>query len=147
MTPASTLTSQQQLIDTAKAPLLGFNEKDWDAVRGSMTPGFVYDEVPTGRRAEGVEEVVTLWQGWAEAFPDARATIDKELAAGDTVVVEITWRGTHKGALQTPAGPIPATGKRIEIRACCVCDMGDGRVRLERHYFDMGTLLHQIGIS
>jgi steroid delta-isomerase-like uncharacterized protein len=147
MPTSSTLVSPQQLIDAAKAPLLAFNEKDWDAVRASITEDFVYDEVSTGRRSRGREETVSLWQSWAQAFPDARATFDKELATGDTVVVEVTWRGTHRGALQTPAGLIDATGKRIDIRACFVCDMGDGRIRQERHYFDMATLLHQIAVS
>ncbi|MEA2713545.1 MAG: hypothetical protein QOK27_1506, partial [Gemmatimonadales bacterium] len=70
----STMLSQQQLIDAAKAPLIAFNEKDWNAVRASVTSDFVYDEVATHRRAQGVDQVIPLWQEWATAFPDARAT-------------------------------------------------------------------------
>jgi hypothetical protein len=69
------------------------------------------------------------------------------VAAGDTVVLEVTWRGTHKGPLQTPAGSIPPSENRFEVRACLVVEMEGDKVRRERHYFDMGTLLGQLGIQ
>jgi steroid delta-isomerase-like uncharacterized protein len=145
--PASTMLSQQQLIDAAKVPILAFNEKDWDAVRAALSPDFLYDEVATGRKGQGADEVIPLWQGWAEAFPDATASFDIALATEHTVVLEVTWRGTHQGALQTPAGPIDATENRIDIRACFVVEMNGDRIKQERHYFDMGTILHQLGIT
>jgi len=39
------MTNQQSLIGAAKAPVIAYNKKDWDAVRAAVTPGFVYDEV------------------------------------------------------------------------------------------------------
>jgi limonene-1,2-epoxide hydrolase len=44
-------------------------------------------------------------------------------------------------------GPIAATGKSIEIRACAVIEMSGERARAERHYFDMATMLRQIGVN
>jgi steroid delta-isomerase-like uncharacterized protein len=143
----STITPPQQLIDLAKAPILAFNEKDWDAVKASISRDFVYDEVATNRQARGAEEVIPLWQGWATAFPDARATFQRELVCGNTVILEQTWRGTHKGALPTPAGPIPATGNRIEIRACMVVEVSGEKATMQRHYFDMATMLQQLGVD
>jgi steroid delta-isomerase-like uncharacterized protein len=148
MSGPATLTDRQQLIDAAKAPIVAFNRKDWDAVRAGMSlSGFVYDEVGTGRRAEGADQAVPLWQAWAGAFPDANASFDQAAAAGDTVVLEVTWRGTHRGPLQTPAGAIPPSENRFEVRACLVIEMDGDKVRRERHYFDMGTLLRQLGVS
>ena len=147
MPAQSTMMSQQQLIDAAKAPLIAFNEKDWNAVRGSVTSDFVYDEVATHRRALGVDQVIPLWQEWATAFPDARATFHRALPSDRTVVLELTWNGTHKGPLQTPRGPIPATGKRIDIPACVVIEIAGDQAKLLRHYFDMATMLQQLGVS
>jgi steroid delta-isomerase-like uncharacterized protein len=147
MSAPSTSMSRQQLIDAAKAPILAFNRKDWDGVRAGMSAsGFVYDEVGTDRKAEGAEQAVPMWQSWAAAFPDANATFDNAVASDDTVVLEVTWRGTHKGALQTPNGPIPPTENRFEIRACLVVEMAGDKVRRERHYFDLVTLLQQLGV-
>ena len=147
MPAQSTMMSQQQLIDAAKAPLIAFNEKDWNAVRASVTSDFVYDEVATHRRVQGVDQVIPLWQGWATAFPDAKATFHSALASDRTVVLELTWNGTHKGPLQTPQGPIPATGKRIEIRSCFVTEIAGDKAKLQRHYFDMATMLQQLGVG
>jgi steroid delta-isomerase-like uncharacterized protein len=147
MPPASsTMISQQQLVDAAKAPILAFNEKDWDAVRASITSDFIYDEVATGRRVQGVDEVIPLWQGWATAFPDARATFHSALASDSTVVLEVSWRGTHQGPLQMPQGSIPPTENRIDIRACFVVEVAGDKARLQRHYFDMATMMQQLGV-
>jgi predicted ester cyclase len=91
-----------------------------------------------------VDQSTALFQGWAAAFPDSRATFHGAVAAGNTVVLEITWAGTHQGPLETPGGRLAPTGKRIEIRACMVLELSGEQVRIERHYFDMATLLRQI---
>ena len=147
MPTQSTMIPQQQLIDAAKAPMLAFNEKNWGAVRASISPDFVYDEVATNRKVQGVDQVIPLWQGWATAFPDSKATFQRELLSGNTVVLEVTWRGTHSGPLQTPNGPIAATGNRIEVRACMAIEVAGDKAKAQRHYFDMGTLLQQIGVA
>jgi steroid delta-isomerase-like uncharacterized protein len=145
MPTQSTMIPQQQLIDAAKAPVLAFNDKNWDAVRASITPDSIYDEVATNRKVQGADQVIPLWQGWATAFPDAKATFQRELVSGDTVILEVTWRGTHKGPLQTPNGPIAATGNRIDVRACMVVELVGDKAKEQHHYFDMGTILQQIG--
>jgi steroid delta-isomerase-like uncharacterized protein len=147
MPAQSTMIPQQQVIDAARAPMLAFNEKNWDAVRASITSDFVYDEVATNRKVQGVDQVIPLWQGWATAFPDAKATFQRELACGNTVVLEQTWQGTHKGPLQTPNGSIPATGNRIDVRACMTVEVVGDKAKMQRHYFDMGTILQQIGAA
>ena len=147
MPAQSTMVSQQQLVDAAKAPLIAFNEKDWGAVRTSVTSDFVYDEVATNRKVQGVDQVIPLWQGWATAFPDAKATFQRAFPGDGTVVLEVTWQGTHKGPLQTPQGPIQPTGKRIDIRACFVTEIAGDKAKLQRHYFDMATMMQQLGVS
>jgi steroid delta-isomerase-like uncharacterized protein len=139
--------SDQALIDAAKTSVIAYNEKDWDAVRRTVTSGIVYDEVSTNRRVEGIENVLTIWKGWAAAFPDSRGTFENAYTSGDTVILELTWRGQHTGALRTDAGEIPATGKRIEMRACQIISIADGKTRQVRQYFDMATLLAQLGVG
>lgn len=75
-----------------------------------------------------------MWQGWATGFPDSKATIESTLVSGNTVVLEVMWHGTHTGPLATPKGPIAATGKRIEWRACNVIeiDAEKGKAKMSR---------------
>ncbi|HUF35567.1 MAG TPA: ester cyclase [Gemmatimonadales bacterium] len=142
----ATRLSPQALTQVATGLIEAYNAKDWDRARASLTPDFAYDEVPTGRALTGIEDAIDAWKGWAQAFPDSRGVLHGSHATEDgTVVLELTWEGTHQGALATPSGPIAPTGKRIGVRACCVFQIAGEKARAQRHYFDMATLLGQIG--
>jgi steroid delta-isomerase-like uncharacterized protein len=132
-------------VELAKAQITAYNQKDWNTVKAVLAPGCVYDEVATHRRVQGVNDILTAWGGWATALPDSNASFDNVSVSGNTVTLEITWRGTHNGPLQTPTGALPPSGKKIDIRACQVVEIADGKVQAIRHYFDMATLLQQLG--
>ena len=137
--------TDKSVADLAKEQVLAYNAKDWDRARAALAPEVVYEEVGTHRKLKGIDDVLTAWKGWATAISDSRATFQSELVSGNTAVLEITWTGIHDGPLQTPNGEIPATGKKIELRAIQVVDVANDRVKSVRQYFDMGTLLQQIG--
>lgn len=137
---------RKSAIDVAKAPTLAYNKKDWEGVRNAVTAGFVLDEVGTQRKIRGVDGAIDAFQGWAKALPDSKATIHSAVATGSTVVLEMTWRGTHTGPLQTPGGEVAATGKKFAVRACQVVEVAKDRAKVMRHYFDMTTLLQQLGV-
>ena len=140
-------TTTESAIDVGKSAVLEFNRKDWEAAKRSMAPGYIYDEVATRRTVKSPDEAVAMWRGWATAFPDAQGDISNTIHSGDTVVVEVTWRGTHTGPLQTPRGAISPTGKRMEVRACQVHTITNGKIQTTRHYFDMASLLQQLGVT
>lgn len=139
--------SSQAMIDAAKASILAYNDKNWDNVNASLTPDALYDEVCTQRKLQGQAQVVECWRGWARAFPDSKATIHGAFASGNTVCVEMTWIGRHTGPLELPSGPVAATQQPIEVRSCQVFEMSGTKARVIRHYFDMVTLLQQLGIE
>jgi steroid delta-isomerase-like uncharacterized protein len=83
------------------------------------------------------------------AFPDLRFEItnivekDDGLGAG-----EVVMSGTHTGPLATPTGgEVPPTNKRIEIKGAAFVRLnGSGEIVEERRYYDVGTILRQLGI-
>lgn len=133
------------VIETAKAATVAYNEKNWDQARALFAEKGIYDEKGTGRRIQGIAQIVEAWQGWAKAIPDSKATFVAEYACGDTVVLEVVWKGVHSGPLQMPNGTIPPSNRRIEVPACQVMKVEGGKVQSFNHYFDMATLLTQIG--
>ena len=137
----------QALIDAAKAPFLAYNDKNWEAVARSMTAEAVYDEVGTHRALRGTDDIISVWKDWAEVFPDSKATFHEVYVAGTTVVIELSWRGTHRGTMQTPAGPIPATGRSMDLPACQIVQVVDGKAARIKQYFDLATLMNQIGAA
>jgi steroid delta-isomerase-like uncharacterized protein len=143
----ATALSPQALAKAAKALIEAYNDRNWEKAKASITPDFVYDEVATGRKLTGADETLEVWKAWAQAFPDSKGSFQATHVADDgAVTLEVTWTGTHQGPLQTPQGPIAPTGRRIEIRACAVVEIAGERARTQRHYFDMATLLQQIGV-
>ena len=83
--------------------------------------------------------------GWRRAIPDAKGTMQNIFARGNRVVAEIPWEGTHTGPLEGPGGTIPATGKSIKVPASMVATTEGDKLKEVHHYFDLMTLLQQIG--
>ena len=137
----------EALIEAAKQSIISYNEKDWAKAEAVHTDDFVYEEVATHRRAEGISEVLEIWKGWGTGFPDSKATFHDAQASGDAVILEKAWTGTHTGPLITPDGMGEATGKSFSMRAISVIVVRDGKVALSRQYFDLNTMLSQLGLG
>lgn len=146
-TAPSPKSSPQAMIDVAKASVLAYNEKNWNDVRNALTSDALYDEVATQRKIQGVNQVIECWQGWARAFPDSKATFHNAMASGNMVCLELSWRGTHTGPLDLPTGAVAATNRSIDIRACQCFEMTEGKAQIVRHYFDMASMLQQLGLN
>ncbi len=134
--------SDQSLIDTAHAYVKAFNSADWDRFEKILTPDAVYDEVGTGRRAAGRDQIVELFQGWKQTMPDAMGTVRSTFASGSDVVLELTWKGTMTGAW----GDTPATGKHQTTRAALFLSFSGDAVSESRQYFDSLALLQELGV-
>jgi steroid delta-isomerase-like uncharacterized protein len=124
-----------------------YNSRDWDGLKESFAADGVYDEVGTRRRLQGPDEILDAHQGWAKAFPDAHGSITGAFADGDNVTLEITWKGTHTGPLEGTQGVIPPSGKSWELRACQVVKVEQDKIKEDRQYFDMVSLLDQLGVT
>ena len=122
-----------------------FNAGDFDALRELCTPSVVYTETGTGRVLEGMDACEPVWRDWRVAMPDLAGTVVRSLDDGDLGVIEIAWRGTQTGPLQTPSGPIPPSGNTVEIRSTQWVTTKDGRTDRIDHHLDVMGILAQIG--
>lgn len=133
------------MLDLIKRNLDAFAASDWDAYKATYAPDVIYEEIATARRTTTADDLVELDKGWKAAFPDAKANVKSLYAAGDIAVAEVDWEGTHNGALQTSAGTVAASNKRVKVGAVLIQRVKDGKIVEVRHYFDMLGLLQQIG--
>ena len=133
------------MLDLIKRSLDTFAASDWDGFKACFAPNAVYEEYATRRRVTGADEIVALDKGWKAAFPDSAATVKSSYTAGDTEIVEVEWQGTNTGALETAAGTLPATNKRVKVGAVLVNKISDDKIVELHHYFDMLGLLQQLG--
>jgi steroid delta-isomerase-like uncharacterized protein len=133
------------LVKIAREQIAAFNSGDWERVQAGLAADSRYDEVGSGRTVERPEQIVELFKGWKQAFPDAVGTVTSAVASGEMVALEVTWNGTHTGPLTTAAGTIPASGKPQETPAAIFFTFAGDKIKTSRHYFDFLTLLKQIG--
>lgn len=122
-----------------------FNAHDEAKIRSSYTDNATF-EAPGGVQLTGADAATEYAMSWLRAFPDAKATIENEIEAGDWVIYELTFRGTHKEALISPEGEIPATNKAITSRAAQIVRIENGKTAEEHLYWDQVEILTQLGL-
>jgi len=91
---------------------------------------------------DGPEAVARRYRALWAALPDLDVRLRRLVAVdGDHVVTEHTLSGTHLGTLFG----IAPTGLPVEVDTAVVWELRDGRIRGETVYFDLATLLRQVG--
>ena len=128
--------------------LEGFNKGDWDAYKSAYTDDCQYTEYATGREIKSSDELLSNSQNWKNAFPNAHGQLINRIDSGDCVVEEVIWSGTHDGELHTPDGKtIPPTHKSMKVHAIMVNRFRDEKICETKHYFDMLSMLKQLGLA
>jgi steroid delta-isomerase-like uncharacterized protein len=119
------------------------NDRDLGRLREIYHADCVY-VTGDGVEQRGVEAVVAAVTTFTGAFPDLSIEVRRQHVAGDGVsIVEYTFSGTHRGELEG----IPATGRAMEVVACSVVEVRDGRIVEERDYYDTLALMTQLGVA
>ena len=125
--------------------------KEWNALNGDVAkmrslydkyyaPGFIYHDVSAGdmNREQTIQDMVT----YLSAFPDVNYSIDDILAEGDKTVIRCTVRATHKGTFMG----IPATGKRIVVKAVEIDKIVGGKIVEAWGFSDSQGMMTQLGV-
>ena len=132
--------------DLARKSIECYNAGDFDRLRSLLADDFYEEELATQRRLEGADARVEAAQHWKQAFPDEHGTITGVYTGGNAVAIELTWEGTQSGPIATPDGQeLPPSNKRITVKSVEVIEVEDGKIKVLRHYFDLMTMLQQIG--
>jgi steroid delta-isomerase-like uncharacterized protein len=136
----------QSAEEVARKSIESYNAGDFDRLRSLLADDFYEEELATQRRLEGADARVEAAQTWKQAFPDEHGTITGVYTSGNTVAIELTWEGTQSGPMATPDGKeLPPSNKRFTVKSVEVIEIEDGKIKVLRHYFDLMTLLQQIG--
>src|SRR5438094_4175133 len=110
---------------------------------GDVRHGRRYDDEPWGDHRTGRDEVRSYYSELMRALPDLAIEVKNRHVAPESVVLEVTIRGTHLG----PWRGLPATGRRMEFPLCGIYAFdADDRLAGERIYYDRGAVLGQLGL-
>lgn len=129
-----------------KKHLADFAASKWNEWKASLANDVIYDEIATHTRVKGADEYLKIVLRWKRAYPDLKATVLNMFTAGDKIFAEIEWEGTHTGPLDGPFGTIAPTNKRGLVKASLFVTLKNDKIVELHHYFDMMTLLANLGI-
>jgi len=119
------------------------NRHDLNAVMATFGTDARYDDEPWDDHRIGTESVRSYYGELMRALPDLAIEVRHRHAASESVVLEVTIRGTHLG----PWRGLPATARRLEFPLCGVFAFdADDRLASERIYYDRGAVLGQLGL-
>jgi ketosteroid isomerase-like protein len=94
----------------------------------------------------GPDEVRAYVQGMHATFTDWHHDVTVE-SAGDLVVAEGTWNGTHTGPMPTLRGELAPTGKRVTLRFAGIFRVRDGQIVSVHNYFDQMAFMAQVRLT
>jgi steroid delta-isomerase-like uncharacterized protein len=124
-----------------------FNDRKYDQAEELVSDTFEWRDIATGETYRGPAGVRQFMEHWVKAFNDAKIDPQRVIATDQFVAAEIIGRGTHTGSLESPAGSIPATNRRVELPCCEVAVIENGKIRSGSTYYDAASIMHQLGVT
>jgi steroid delta-isomerase-like uncharacterized protein len=119
-----------------------FNARDWAKAVRDFSTDTVYTDHPRGLTLKGPDQFIGWLQEWVSAFSDGHVGEVRYIDGGTTSVAQFRGTGTQDG----PAGPLPASGKRMDVPFCEILRFDDqGRIVEGEMYYDQVTMLTQLG--
>ena len=104
----------------------------------------VFEDVPSGVRYVGSEEIVGNYRHLWDGFPGLRRQITRWTFGEDSVVIELTLSGKHEGRFRG----IGATGREASLRVIAHFQFdGEGRIKQETAYYDSLSFVRQLGLA
>ena len=122
-----------------------FNAHDIDGLMELYAPNAEF-RGPGNMVFKGHGEIRRFTEGWIQGFPDCKVKAVNRHVAGNTVVEEGIFTGTHTGVFPTPMGDIPPTGKRVEGEYVDVFEFAGDKLVSDRLTFDRMQMMEQLGL-
>lgn len=129
-------------IDLLQHWIGAFQRCDSDAVAECYADDAVNLQVALREPDLGKEAIKAGNDAFFAAFPDAWSRVENLIGDGDWAAWEWVGGGTWTGEF---AGHHP-TGKSFEIRGCGFFRFRDGKIVLQRGYWDKHSWFKQIGL-
>jgi steroid delta-isomerase-like uncharacterized protein len=119
-----------------------FNTHNPEATAAFFAEGAALYDSSVARPTIGPQQIAALYARHYAAIPDAHVHIDRMVAESDTVAVEWTSTGTHRGRLMG----IPPTGKWVNYKGISIIRYRNGMAVADTRMWDLAGLLRQIGL-
>jgi steroid delta-isomerase-like uncharacterized protein len=139
--PSASATTEANK-DVVRRLIAAINARDFDQIEELVAPDVVrHSQATAGVEVRSREQFKEFLRQDLTTFPDAQQEIHTLIAEGDKVALYLTLTGTQEG----PAGPFPATGKKVEVRFLGIMRVENGKVAEIWVEWDNLSILTQLG--
>ena len=133
--------AEAENVATLRASLAALDAEDERAFLALFSDDAVLDVIFRPQPYGGKEAIRSWFSEWAAAVEGASSEVTSVLAAGDSVLVELLWRGTLAG----PLGPVSATGRPFTVHRAAIARVEDGRLVRLSAFMDGQELAKAVG--
>lgn len=119
------------------------NEHRMEDTLATLTPDCVFDDRALGRVWNGHPGARAYYEMWWSGFGATVHTERRHYTVDGAAIVETHFRGTHVG----PFLGVAPTGRDVDVELAIFIELRDGLMTGERFYWDVGSLLRQIGVG
>jgi steroid delta-isomerase-like uncharacterized protein len=118
------------------------NEHRMEETLAALHPDCLFEDLPLNKVYRGRAEAEIYYRTWWDAF-DLKVHGERRIWSDDGafMIAETWYEGTHQGTFLDH----PASGRAVKFPLAVVIPFRDGLMAGERFYYDLMTLLRQIG--
>jgi steroid delta-isomerase-like uncharacterized protein len=118
--------------------IAGWNSHNPDKILALFTDDIFYEDVAFGEISHGQAEVRKFFLSELEGVPDLELKLMRADIHDGHGTIEWTFSGTDKDVFKT--------GKKFSVRGVSVIDMRDGKIFRNVDYYDVATIMRQVGV-
>jgi ketosteroid isomerase-like protein len=134
----------RELMDRATTAVLA---GELDALRDIYAED-VIASTPDEGTLNGIDAYLEWNRSFIASFSDRSSESQREFETEDCAIDQGYFVATHSKDLALPGGQtLPASGKRIRVRAVDLATVRDGKIVQHDFYFDQLDMLMQLGMT
>ena len=118
--------------------IAGWNSHDPDKMLPLFTDDIFYEDVAFGEVSHGQAEVRKFFLSELDGVPDLELKLQRADIHDGHGTIEWMFSGTDKDVFKT--------GKKFSVRGVSVIDMRDGKIFRNVDYYDVATVMRQVGL-
>jgi predicted ester cyclase len=124
-----------------------FHSRSFDTLCSDVLAPECEFVMPGAPPLRGPAAIRGMFEAYARAFPDFACQAVHAIESGDTYAAETRFTGSHRGALATPHGEIPPTGRQVSWQSADLVRVASGKIVSWHVYHDTVPLLAQLGVA
>jgi steroid delta-isomerase-like uncharacterized protein len=128
-------------LKTLNRHLTAENEHRMEETLATLHPDCIFEDRAVGEDFHGRAGAERYYRMWWDAF-DLKVVSERRHKTEDGAIIsEARYQGTHKGDFLG----YPASGRPVDFPLAVIITFRDNLLAGERFYYDVATLLRQIG--